>query len=43
MREDFVAEVEALTRRQVTAVLSDNYIEPDVAVEVLQLTPASNA
>jgi uncharacterized protein YbcI len=43
MRNDLVAEVEALTGRQVTAFLSDNHIEPDVAVEVFQLAPVDGA
>jgi uncharacterized protein YbcI len=43
MREDFVAEIEALTGRQVTAFLSDSHIEPDVAVEVFQLAPVTDA
>jgi uncharacterized protein YbcI len=43
MRDDFVAEIEGLTGRQVTAFLSDSHIEPDVAIEVFQLAPAANA
>jgi uncharacterized protein YbcI len=43
MRDDFVAEVEGLTGRQVIAFLSDNHIEPDVAIEAFQLAPAANA
>ena len=43
MREDFVAEIEGLTGRQVIAFLSDSHIEPDVAVEVFQLGPATDA
>jgi uncharacterized protein YbcI len=43
MRDDLVSEVEALSGRQVTAFLSDNNIEPDVAVEAFQLAPAIDA
>jgi uncharacterized protein YbcI len=39
MREEFVAEVEALTGRSVTAFLSDNHLDPDVGVECFQLAP----
>ena len=42
MRDDFVAEVEALTGRPVTAFLSDNHIDPDVAVECFQLAPRAD-
>jgi uncharacterized protein YbcI len=41
MRDDFVAEIEGLTGRRVTAFLSDNHIEPDVAIEAFQLAPAA--
>jgi uncharacterized protein YbcI len=37
MRDEMVAEVETLTERRVTAFLSDNHIEPDVAIEAFQL------
>jgi uncharacterized protein YbcI len=40
MRNDLVAAVEALTQRRVTAFLSDNHLEPDVAIEAFQLAPA---
>jgi hypothetical protein len=40
MREDFTTEIEALTGRRVTAFLSDNHIDPDVAIECFQLAPA---
>ena len=33
MRDDMVAEVEALTQRKVVAFMSDNHIDPDMAVE----------
>jgi uncharacterized protein YbcI len=39
MREDFTTEIEALTGRRVTAFLSDNHIDPDVAIECFQLAP----
>jgi len=39
MREDIVAGVTALTGRGVFAFLSDNHIDPDVAVETVVLTP----
>jgi uncharacterized protein YbcI len=42
MRSELVAEVEALTQRRVTAFLSDNHIEPDVAIEAFQLAPESD-
>lgn len=41
MREEFTAEVERLTRRKVVAFLSDNHIDPDVAVEAFLLAPQS--
>jgi len=41
MREDFTTEIEALTGRRVTAFLSDNHIDPDVAIECFQLAPAT--
>ena len=37
MRDEFVPEIEALTGRSVIAFLSDNHIDPDVAVECFQL------
>jgi len=39
MRDEFVAEVEALTGRLVTAFLSDNHLDPDVGVECFQFAP----
>jgi uncharacterized protein YbcI len=42
MRNELVAEVEALTQRRVTAFLSDNHLEPDVAIEAFQLAPAGS-
>jgi uncharacterized protein YbcI len=43
MREELVAEVEGLTGRQVTAFLSDNHLEPDVAIEAFQLASCTDA
>lgn len=40
MREDLVATVEEHTGREVVAFMSDNHIEPDMAVEVFVLEPA---
>jgi len=37
MRDEMVAEVEALTGRCVVAFLSDNHVDPDLAVECFQL------
>ena len=34
MRDDLIAVVEGLTGRKVTAFLSDNHMDPDIAVEV---------
>ena len=42
MRDEMVAEVESLTDRKVTAFLSDNHIEPDVAIECFQLAPSAS-
>jgi uncharacterized protein YbcI len=39
MRSDLVELVEKLTGRKVLAFLSDNHLEPDVAVESFVLTP----
>jgi uncharacterized protein YbcI len=39
MREDLVAEIERLTGRRVAAFLSDQSVEPDVAVETFVLEP----
>lgn len=43
MRNELVAAVEALTQRRVIAFLSDNHLEPDVAIEAFQLAPAEAA
>jgi len=39
MRDDLVAEVERLTGRKVIAFLSDQHIDPDIAVETFVLEP----
>ncbi len=39
MREAFTAEVERLTGRKVVAFMSDNHLDPDVAIEVFMLEP----
>ena len=41
MREDLVAAVEMLIERKVIAFMSDNHIDPDMAVEVFILEPQS--
>jgi uncharacterized protein YbcI len=43
MRSDLVELVEGLTGRKVLAFLSDNHLEPDVAVESFVLTPRAGA
>jgi uncharacterized protein YbcI len=42
MREALVAHIEELTGRKVVAFMSDNHIEPDMAVEIFVLEPASS-
>jgi hypothetical protein len=42
MRDDMVAQVERLTGRRVIAFLSDNHIDPDVAIECFQLAAAAD-
>ena len=39
MRQDLVAGVETILGRRVVAFMSDNHIDPDVAVEVFMLAP----
>src|SRR5215212_10274064 len=39
MREDLTAAIEEITGRPVIAFLSDNHIEPDVAIEAFVLAP----
>jgi hypothetical protein len=41
MRTDCIAAIEALTNRTVTAFMSANHIEPDMAAEVFVLAPES--
>ena len=41
MREDASSMVEELTGRKVIAVLSDNHVDPDLAVETFVLEPMS--
>ena len=40
MRHDLIAGIEDILGRKVTAFMSDNHIDPDVAVEVFLLAPA---
>jgi uncharacterized protein YbcI len=42
MRADLVVAVEEFTGREVMAFLSDNHLEPDVAVESFVLIPRAN-
>ncbi|MEA2219621.1 MAG: hypothetical protein QOJ35_2247 [Solirubrobacteraceae bacterium] len=42
MRDELIAAVERLTGRTVEAFLSDNLHEPDVAVEIFLVGPATN-
>ena len=42
MREDAIASVERLTGRTVTAFMSANHIDPDLAAEVFILKPETN-
>jgi hypothetical protein len=42
MRDDLVALVERETERKVIGFMSDNHIDPDMAVEVFVLEPVSN-
>jgi uncharacterized protein YbcI len=41
MREEAIAGVEELTGRKVMAFMSDNHIDPDVAVECFVMEPAA--
>jgi uncharacterized protein YbcI len=43
MRIDLIAAIEKLTGRTVYAFLSDNHVEPDIAVESFVLTPQNGA
>ncbi|MGO9972220.1 MAG: Na-translocating system protein MpsC family protein [Solirubrobacteraceae bacterium] len=42
MRHDFIAGVEAITGRKVIAFLSDNHIDPDIAIESFVLEPIAH-
>jgi uncharacterized protein YbcI len=42
MRDELVADVERLTGRTVIAFLSDDHIDPDVAIECFQLAAAGD-
>ena|SRR5215213_2428029 len=39
MRQDLIAAVEMLTERKVIAFMSDNHIDPDMAIEAFVLEP----
>ena len=39
MRRDMVAAVESITERKVIAFMSDNHIDPDMAIEAFVLRP----
>ena len=39
MRDDLVAAINELTGREVVAMLSDNHMDPDVAIEAFYLRP----
>jgi uncharacterized protein YbcI len=39
MRDDLCADIEKITQRKVVGFMSDNHIDPDMAVEVFVLTP----
>jgi len=43
MREDLVAGVEAVLGRKVIAFMSDNHIEPDIAIESFVLEPQGDS
>jgi uncharacterized protein YbcI len=43
MRDDLVAGVEQITARKVTAFLSDNHIDSDIAVDTFILEPHTPA
>jgi uncharacterized protein YbcI len=42
MRDDLIAAVEGVLGRKVVAFMSDNHLDPDVAIEVFVLEPALN-
>jgi uncharacterized protein YbcI len=43
MREDAIASIEKLTGRKVTAFMSANHIDPDLAAELFVLEPDGEA
>jgi uncharacterized protein YbcI len=43
MQEDITREIEELTGRKVVGFMSDNHVDPDLAVEVFILEPLSEA
>jgi uncharacterized protein YbcI len=43
MEKDLRREIEALTGRTVVGFMSDNHIDPDLAVEVFVLAPRTDA
>jgi hypothetical protein len=43
MRDDLVAAVESATKRKVVAFMSQNHIDPDLAVEIFALEPVDSA
>lgn len=43
MRDDLIRAVEILSQRKVIAFMSDDHIEPDMAVEVFVLAPEPNS
>jgi len=42
MRDELVTGIEGLTGRRVIAFMSDNHLDPDLAVELLLLEPRAN-
>jgi uncharacterized protein YbcI len=43
MRDDFVEAVEEVVGREVLAFMSDNHLDPDIAVEVFVLKPEGSS
>ncbi|MBW3654202.1 MAG: DUF2294 domain-containing protein, partial [Actinobacteria bacterium] len=43
MRHDLIDGIETILGRKVTAFLSDNHIDPDIAVEIFLLAPSGPA
>jgi uncharacterized protein YbcI len=42
MQQKFIAEVECLSGRSVTAFISDSHIGPDIEIELFMLTPPAS-